>query len=286
MSSRRTRTDEGSSTPAAEMPVEVPVVEAVAEAPVEAIEEVAAETIVEVTIQEPVVAGVSASAAAGYEMPPAGTVAPPTSGEVVQPSAAAAGISLRKGLSSQPLDLATAEILLKIYNQKRIDGQISFYKSRVREFEANAGFMLGMSALIMGVSSFVSAVGAFANNPGLALITTLLPAFAALMASFRQLYQWEKQSVLYRDAMLGLEEAKLVMPDDDLFDPRTSGILLPRVVNVTEEVFVAEMNQWGQIALGSKDSKDDDDELNHLLRNLHAQDEENASTDSTSVGAG
>lgn len=279
MSSRRLPTNEGGqSTPAVEAPV-VPAVEAVAEAAPPP----PAQEIVEVQVAEPVVAGISASAAAGFEVAP--TPVPPTP-ETALPGAAS--VSKAKPLSAQPLDLATAEVLLKVYNKMRVDGQLSFYKSRIREYDANAGFMLGMSAVIMGFSSIISAYGALANNPGFALITTLLPAFAALLASFRQLYQWEKQSVLYRDAMLGLEEARLVMPDDDMFDPRTSAVLLPKLVNVTEEVFVAEMNQWGQIAMGSKDEDEDNDDLNKLLRSLRQQDEEAGvdPTTSTTYGAG
>ena len=178
-------------------------------------------------------------------------------------------------VSSYPLDKGTSELLLRIYLQKRIEGQLGFYRSRIREFDSNSGFMVGIGAMIMALSSMISAIGASSSDPKLspllALITALLPAMAALIASFRQLYQWEKQASLYRDAALGLQQANLIMPDDDVFDDRTAPLILPRLVTATEEVFIAEINQWGQIALGA--DGEDDDELNSMLRRLHTQDQ-------------
>ena len=142
------------------------------------------------------------------------------------------------------------EVLLRLYIAKRIKGQKAFYESRVEEFDANIGFMVSIGAGIMAISAIISAIGTTSNSAELALITAILPAIAAFAASLRQLYQWEKQSSLYRDASLGLEETSLLVPDWDQFDPRTSTAIVPSLVRATEDVFMAEINQWGQIALG------------------------------------
>lgn len=185
------------------------------------------------------------------------------------------GTSAAKPLSAQGLDNKTSEVLLRLYLLKRLQGQLDFYRARVREFDANSGFMVGVGAFIMALSSLIATIGAVEGDAkvaaAMALITALLPAFAALVASFRQLYQWDKQSGLYRDAVLGLEEAKLVMPDDDIFDPRIANAVLNKVVAATEDVFIAEINQWGQIALGKEE---EDDDFNKLLRGLDDEDRE------------
>jgi hypothetical protein len=93
---------------------------------------------------------------------------------------------------------------------------------------------------------------------------------AAFIASLRQLYQWEKQSSLYRDASLGLQETRLLIPDWDQFDARTAPAIVPSLVRATEDVFMAEINQWGQIALGL--DQQEQDTLNQALVDLNATD--------------
>ncbi|MBZ0308127.1 MAG: SLATT domain-containing protein [Anaerolineae bacterium] len=175
-------------------------------------------------------------------------------------------------LSAQPLDVRTSDLLLRVYLTKRLQGQIDFYRSRVREYDSNASFMMVMGALIMAVSAVVSTLGAAENSPELALVTAMLPAVAALIGSFRQLYQWEKQSSLYRDAILGLEEAKLITPDDDVYDPKQALAYLPVLVEAAEQVFMGEINQWGQVAMGKGD--DNKDNLAKALDELALTDED------------
>lgn len=172
--------------------------------------------------------------------------------------------------AKRPHDLDASDALLRLYVQKRIQGQLDFYRRRVQEFDANTGFMVSIGAAIMAISAFVSAVGTTLQSPVLALITAILPAVAALVAGFRQLYQWEKQSALYRDASLGLQEALLIMPDEDVYDKRSAKVVYETLVRSAEDVFMAEINQWGQIALGLT-SREDQDRLNQALRDIESQ---------------
>jgi hypothetical protein len=173
--------------------------------------------------------------------------------------------------SKQPHDLASCELLLRVYIHQRIKGQLRFYESRFKEFDANSGFMVGAGAAVMAISSIVSVVGVTQNSPEMACLTALLPALAALLASLRQLYQWDKQSALYKDAMLGLEEVSLLVPDADVFDKRAANVILPRLVQAAEDVFTSEINQWGQIALGL-DDKEKDEEMKERLSELREED--------------
>lgn len=186
-------------------------------------------------------------------IPPQESATPPTPSVSNQPT----GTVKVPPLSAQPLDVRTSDLLLRVYLKKRLQGQIDFYRNRVREYDTNANFIMVMGAAIMAVSAVVSTWGAAENSALLALITALLPAVAALIASFRQLYQWEKQSTLYRDAIIGLEEAKLITPDDDVYNPKEALAYLGVLVNAAEEVFMAEINQWGQVAMGKTDGNKD-----------------------------
>jgi hypothetical protein len=174
----------------------------------------------------------------------------PISPRIVSPQ----GVAKPLRPSELPHDVDASDILLRLYIRKRIEGQLDFYEKRIKEFETNSGFMVGVGAFIMAVSTVVSTIGATQNSPVLALITALLPALAALSASMRQLYQWDKQASLYRDAALGLQEARLLVPDMDMYEREDSPVILPQMIRTAEDVFTAEINQWGQIALGLDES--------------------------------
>ena len=138
------------------------------------------------------------------------------------------------------------EVLYRIYMEKRLASQASFYESRVRENQANADFTFVLSTVIMALSAFVATIGAFGNSPFLSLLSAILPAFAALLAAFRQLYGWERQISIYRDALLGLERVKLITPDQERQALADLPGIYPKLVNSGEEIFTGEVNQWGQ----------------------------------------
>ncbi len=153
-------------------------------------------------------------------------------------------------------------VLYRIYMEKRIQAQIDFYESRVRENQYNADITFGVGAFVMTLSSLVATISASSGgSPALSVIAAVLPAFAALLASFRQLYSWERQSNIYRDALMGLERVRLLAPDDDRMSIADLTRIYPRLVTGGETVFTAEVNQWGQFIqnkdkLGAEDAKD------------------------------
>lgn len=160
------------------------------------------------------------------------------------------------------LDNRTAEVLTRVYVARRLDYQYDYYRRKMRDFESNSNRAFQAGALIMTVTSLLAALGTGDSAPGwLRLSIAILPALAALVASFRQLYQWDRQAQLYKDTTLGLQRASLALPDLDQVDSRTAIRVFPDLVARTEKVFEDEVNQWGQIALGDQEKKEEQDSI-------------------------
>lgn len=161
------------------------------------------------------------------------------------------------------LDEPTAEVLTRIYVARRLDYQLSYYKAKMLEYERSSDRAFRLGALIMSITSLLAALGTQNNeaSAGLRLLTAILPALAALVASFRQLYQWDRQAQLFRDTILGLQRASLTLPDLDQVDTTTAARVFPSLVKEAETVFEDEVNQWGQIALGDTEQKEGEDSL-------------------------
>ncbi len=151
------------------------------------------------------------------------------------------------------LDARTAEVLTRIYLNKRLGYQMGWYQARMTENDYNDGTMFKTAAWVMAVSSVLAMGGAISDYPLLPLLTALLPPVAALLASFRSLYQWDKQNSVYHDTVLGLEEAMLELPDMDDLDPNTAFTKYPQLVRMAESAFEKEAQQWGQIAAGQEE---------------------------------
>lgn len=174
-----------------------------------------------------------------------------------------------------PLDI---DVLYKIYMEKRLEAQAGFYESRVRENELNANFTFTLGAAVMTLASLVATISATGNRPELSLLAAILPAFAALLASFRQLYGWERQTSIYRDALMGLERIKLMAPDKDRIHTADLTEVYPKLVSSGETIFTGEVNQWGQFvqstARGEAEETPDTRTTNMLMSDLQLSDEQ------------
>jgi len=161
-------------------------------------------------------------------------------------------------LNSSTLTAQEAKLLTALYLAQRVNYQSDFYERRKDEFTFNSEVMLWMSAIIMGLSAILSAYSITSDNAFWAFLTALLPAFAAAIAAFRTLYQWDSQAALYDDSWYGLQEARLEVPDPDAIDSDEEYLeYFPRLVNKTEQVLQQEAAQWGQLV----GSRTPDDEL-------------------------
>lgn len=176
-----------------------------------------------------------------------------------------------------PHNRRDTELLYKIYMDKRLQSQIRFYESRIRENQLNADFTFTLGAAVMTISSLVATISASGNSPALSFLAVILPAAAALLASFRQLYGWERQINLYRDALMGLERVKLLAPDNDRMPFTDLMEIYPRLVESGEKVFTAEVSQWGQFVQSTQqegEATTDARTLNALAANLKLSDEQ------------
>lgn len=144
------------------------------------------------------------------------------------------------------------QLLFQLYKDRRIEGQLEFYENRSRENALNSDFTFTLGTFVMTLSSLLATISASAAIPVLALISAILPAFSALLAAFRQLYGWDRQSAIYRDAVLGLEKILLMTPDDDRLPYTDVTSIFSKLIMSSEAVFTAEVSQWGQIVLAAQ----------------------------------
>lgn len=161
---------------------------------------------------------------------------------------------------------ADLRLLLAIYEQKRLKNLVGFYDSRIRENQRNSDFTFKLATAIMTVASLLATISAAVTpspDPNLLdriistfpVFSAVLPAFAALLAAFRQLYGWDRQVLIYRDSLLGLERARLHIPDAKRLDGANLEELIPKVVNISENVFAGEAAQWGQFVLAKPEEE-------------------------------
>lgn len=193
-------------------------------------------------------------------------------------AAQAATANKSADLDQLPHDRRDIEVLYKIYVDKRLESQVAFYESRIRENQANADFTFNVGAAVMTISALVATLSATGNLPVLSLLSAILPAFAALLASFRQLYGWERQISIYRDALLGLERVKLITPDKDRMPLADLPAIYPKLVTNSEFVFTGEVNQWGQFVQNTDQAAEEETtdtrSTNALMSDLRLSDEQ------------
>lgn len=146
-----------------------------------------------------------------------------------------------------PFSDREARLRTHLYLDRRLDEQLHFYRQRIAEFNYNSNALLVLSALIMGVSTVMSVISLSADHPVAMLMTAILPAIATALASFRAVYQWERQKALYDDTILELRRARSELPDLDHINHEQYNTSFPTLVKQSEEVFQGEASQWGQL---------------------------------------
>jgi hypothetical protein len=140
-----------------------------------------------------------------------------------------------------------ARLRAALYIQQRIDYQDDYYERRIAEYRFNSDIMLWITAGLMGVSTVISSYSVVTDQPIYAFLTALLPAFAAAVSAFRSLYQWQRQAQIYEGTWLGLQRARLALPDEDFLDSGEYAYYFPELVHQTESVLRKEASQWGQL---------------------------------------
>jgi hypothetical protein len=136
-----------------------------------------------------------------------------------------------------------------LYQQKRVDGQLKFYGDRVEEYDANAGFVSLTTVVLIALSTLLSAVNIVIGQPWIILIIGLLPIMGALLVSFEKIYGWERQKVLYEDALGRLRIDRTIPPVQGRIPKRPYADINIEFVSAVEATLRAEMSQWGQAVL-------------------------------------
>ncbi len=158
------------------------------------------------------------------------------------------------------LDSKTADLLLRVYLERRVQYQLRYYRTKMQEYGQNSDSIFRFNALIMAATSFLAAIGTQGDIPGwVRLLTAILPAIAAGAGSLRELYQWDRQIALYRDTTLGLERSLLGVPDAEVRAVDDALAVYPKLVVSAEQVFSDEVSQWGQIAMGPDEDEEDEE---------------------------
>ncbi len=144
--------------------------------------------------------------------------------------------------------------LMGVCLKQRYGEQVAFYTDRKNENEQNSSFTFMFSTFFMFCASLSAFINLSTGVPFWSLIATVLPSFASLLSSFDQIYDWERQAGLYRDAHDGLQDASLQYQslEDNLnvVDLKESYQALARWLLESEKVLAAEADQWGQLTPG------------------------------------
>lgn len=184
------------------------------------------------------------------------------------------------------LDAPTAEYLTHLYLRRRLNYQIDYYGKRVKEYDKNSFFLFRAGALIMAFSTFLAAINTAVTSAELNILIAVLPALAALISGFRQLYNWDRQAALYRDTIFDLEESRLLLPDLDQLTAQAALQIYPQLVVSAEKVFEDEVNQWGKIARGKTRDGQEIDQIKEFARQFSLDVfDESGQVDETKLGA-
>lgn len=147
----------------------------------------------------------------------------------------------------QPHNAQEVDLLFWLFLEKRVESEVRFYQNRIWENNFNSNLTFTLSSVFMTASSLMFTLAGITASTSLALPGILLAAVALVLAAFRVLYRWDSQSLIYQDALLELERAKLVIPDTDVIATANLSAIYPQLVTSIENVIRAEANQWGQV---------------------------------------
>lgn len=152
------------------------------------------------------------------------------------------------GHLSQPKDgdkQDRLEHFWRLYHRYRYVDQLHFYQARQEEFEQAQVQATLFTIAFMTAATIVSLLGSanlFGFSTGWSILAVLFPILATALATYVNLYAFERQAELYKDAGLALET--IGMPS---VPETTAEAMLPDYVARIEHIFMAEQGQWGQL---------------------------------------
>lgn len=139
---------------------------------------------------------------------------------------------------------------LSLYQECRFKDQQNWYKNRQAEFETAHSQAITLTTWLMFFASVTSTLAAASGlvgwKQGWAVLAVVFPVLSTAISAYNELYAFERQANLYKDAANALLAARADMPDPKvrLTDDRAP---LITYVNQVEDVFRREQGQWGQL---------------------------------------
>ena len=146
---------------------------------------------------------------------------------------------------------------LALYQTYRHEDQRAYYEERRSEFEAaheQAITLTGVLMMLAAVAATLAAADAGGLQAWWAVLAVSLPMVSTAVAAYDNLYAFEQQAKLYRDAGDSLLFVRADAPD---LRPGLTAAgacrALNSYVNRVESVMRREQGQWGQL-IGEVDS--------------------------------
>ena len=135
---------------------------------------------------------------------------------------------------------------LRFYQKSRIDDQLSWYRSRLEQFDRATSQGLFISATILGFASGAGALAGTATGwaKGWAAVAAILAAASTALAAYIALYAFEQQSKIYGDAVRAIRAAARPRLDTET---AARGQDIADLVQRVEQALHQEHSQWGQL---------------------------------------
>ncbi len=141
---------------------------------------------------------------------------------------------------------------LDLYMKYRLQDQRQYYENREKEFRAANEQAITWKAILIGLTSLVSFLTTLTMGEGvqksLSVLAVVLPALVTALAAYDGLYGFDRQSKIYRDAAVKLQQMRGKAPAIRPETPEDCTQALNDFVNSTEGILQAEQGQWGQLS--------------------------------------
>jgi len=140
---------------------------------------------------------------------------------------------------------------LECYEKHRYKDQLSFYKSRIEEFETARSQAVILTSILIGCAGIASVLAA-ADVLHLKMLWVILaiifPALGTAFAAYDRLYAFEQQTKLYKDAKGALQvpQERRLLWGASLSESGYRAAVSDYVQRV-ETVLRTEQGQWGQL---------------------------------------
>jgi ABC-type transport system involved in cytochrome bd biosynthesis fused ATPase/permease subunit len=139
------------------------------------------------------------------------------------------------------------EQFLNLYQHARLRDQLKFYDSRRKEFQHARAQLLNIGTALAILAGIAGLLAAFDDRrrPVWATLAVIFPVLATAVTAYSNLYAFDQQARLYRDAASRVDEALATAPDPS--DLASGETVIPTFVDTVESIFMAEQGQWKQL---------------------------------------